>query len=225
MNPASLSVSSRRLLGLGVLAAGLLSGCAHQAVNSTSAGTDAKVEAAPALSAEDRNSFFVHAARTGAIDELRKYLDQGAEIDGFDTLDQTALIAAIDHNHIDIVRLLLDRGANVQRADQAGWTPLIHSIYFGGNAELLNLLIDRGADVNARNDRGVTAIYLAAASGREEQVELLLKRGADAKLATKSGYTPIRIAQLRGYARIVALLEGKPLPSQATAEPTRVAHP
>lgn len=192
------------------LAAGLVLALAAGLGACASAPPAARPDAQPQLSAEDRNAFFVHAARTGAIDDLRRYLEQGAEINAFDSLDQTALIAAVDHQQLEIVRLLLDRGADPRLADHAGWTPLIHAIYFGSDETLLGLLLDRGADIDARNDRGVTALYLAAAAGREPQVQFLLKRGADPQLATEAGYTPLRIAQLRGYERIVALLGGEP---------------
>lgn len=199
-----------------LLITGMMSGCAQNPTTTTVAPVAAET---PQLSAEDRAGFLVHAARSGAIDELRKYLAAGTDINAFDTLDQTALIAAIDHHHLDIVRLLLDRGADVRLADHAGWTPLIHAAYFGANDELLALLLDRGADINAQNDRGVTALYMSAAYGREQTTQLLLKRGANAALPTQSGYTALRIAQLRGFERVVALLDGKPLPAPLSTGP------
>lgn len=113
---------------------------------------------------------------------------------------------------------MLDRGADVNLPDPAGWTPLIHAVYFGASDELLALLLDRGARINAQNDRGVTALYLAAGIGREPQVRLLLDRGADPQLATQSGYTPQRIAQQKGLAGIVKLLEGGPDKSATVAK-------
>ncbi|MGQ0621322.1 MAG: ankyrin repeat domain-containing protein [Panacagrimonas sp.] len=163
------------------------------------------------IAPEDRASFFVHNARTGACDKLGADLDAAAvDVNSFDRVDQTALIAALNHGHIDCARILLDRGADVNLPDPAGWTPLIHAVYFGASDELLLLVLDRGARINAQNDRGVTALYLAAGIGREPQVRLLLERGADPRVATKSGYTPLRIAQQKGLADIVKLLETPP---------------
>jgi len=215
------NLSSRSSLSIVTAAAVtlLLAACAQNpAAPGASAGSEVK------LSQEDRTTFFVNAARVGDLDEARKQLAGGAPIDGFDSLDQTALIAAVDHNNIEIIGFLLDKGADPKLGDHAGWTPLIHASYFGANEALINLLIDRGADVNAVNDRGVTALYLAAASGREEQVQVLLKRGADPKIATKSGYTAERIAQARGLSRIVALLDGK-APDAGAAVTTPSAAP
>lgn len=188
----------------------LLAACAQAP---TTPGAASATEPQLQLSPEERATFFVHAARSGDLAETRKQLAAGAQLDGFDTLDQTALIAAVDHNQIEIIRFLLDKGANPNLGDHAGWTPLIHAAYFGANEELLSLLIDRGADVNGRNDRGVSALYLAAAVGREDQVRVLLKHGADPALASKAGYTPKQVAQMRGLERIVALLDGKEPPA------------
>lgn len=195
----------------------------------------AQAPAKPAISAataqetaETRIAFFIHHARNGETAAVIKELDAGLDVNAFDTLSQSALIAAVSHNHISTAQLLLDRGANPNLADPAGWTPFIHAVYAGANPELLQLLIARGADINARNDRGVTALYLSSSVGREEQVRFLLNKGADAQLATTSGYTPARIAQLKGLDRIVALLEGKPLPalttSQASPAPVHAVH-
>lgn len=203
-----------------------LAACAATPQNSTEAAATPtasipQTAAAPAedITPEDRQAFFIHHARSGDCDQVIADLDAGARIDGFDTLDQTALIAALNHAHTACARVLLERGADVNLPDPAGWTPLIHAVYFGADEELINLLLDRGARINAQNDRGVTALYLAAGTGREEQVRLLLQRGADPGLTTRSGYTALRIAQQKGLSEVVRLLESAaPAPTRAAAE-------
>lgn len=167
-------------------------------------------------SEEARIAFFVHNARAGNLDALNQDLDKGADIDAFDTLSQTALIAAVSQNHFAAAELLLKRGAKVDLADPAGWTPLIHATYAASNPDVLKLLLDHGANINAHNDRGVTSLYIASSVGREAQVQFLLAHGADPSLATTSGYTAKRVAQLRGLDHIVALLDARPA---ATATP------
>jgi len=159
------------------------------------------------LSPEDRIALFVSHARNAECGEVAKGIQAGVPVNQLDSLDQTALIAAVSHNSIDCVRLLLDHGADPKITDNAGWTPLIFAAYFGGSDEMLNLLLDRGAQINAQNDRGITALYLASASGHAPQVQLLLARGADRTIASKAGYTPLRVAQIRTLDPIVALLD------------------
>ncbi|MGQ0699199.1 MAG: ankyrin repeat domain-containing protein [Panacagrimonas sp.] len=156
---------------------------------------------------KERLAFFIHDARTGKCDALARSLDAGVPVDGVDAVDQTALIAAASKNHIECAKVLLDRGADPNRADPAGWTPLIHATYFNASPEFIDLLVAKGANVNAQNTRGVTALYLAAAGGHEAYVVQLLALGADPNVATSTGNTPAKVAQIKGLARIAELLE------------------
>ena len=175
----------------------------------------ATAPAQPQLSTEERVAFFVNHARAGELLDVARELKAGLDVNSFDSLDQTALIGAVSHKQILAVKLLLNSGADPGLADRAGWTPLIHAVYAGADPELLGLLLEAGADINGRNDRGITALYLASVSGREEQVSYLLSRGADPTLASKAGYTPLKIAQLKGLQKVVALLKDAPSPSTA----------
>lgn len=198
---------NRTALSFALLALAGLSGCASTSQPAATEVAQAAPAAAPEVGAEERASFFVNDARSGHLDKVVEALDHGVAVDTVDSVDQTALLAAASKNHLDVARLLLDRGANAEYRDPAGWTPLIHATYFGSSLELISLLVEKGANVNAQNDRGVTALYLAAAGGHEAYVQHLLKLGADPKLATKNGYTPLRVAQANGLTKIVALLE------------------
>ncbi|PPE73381.1 hypothetical protein C3942_14025 [Solimonas fluminis] len=195
----------------------LLAACASTPGSPEAAQPAATPAAAaqPALTQEERVAFFVNHARAGELLDVARELKAGLDVNAFDSLDQTALIGAVSHKQILAVKLLLNSGANPGLADRAGWTPLIHAVYAGADPELLGLLLEAGADINGRNDRGITALYLASVSGREEQVSYLLSRGADPTLASKAGYTPLKIAQLKGLQKVVALLKDAPSPSTA----------
>jgi len=62
------------------------------------------------------------------------------------------------------------------------------SVPDGNATELIAYLLDAGAHVDDRDDRGRTALMIAAEAGRAEIVELLLKRGADPSLRDKAGH-------------------------------------
>ncbi|MFI4980561.1 MAG: ankyrin repeat domain-containing protein [Nevskiales bacterium] len=200
----------KNLLIASALASVLLAGCAQQA---------AKPDATPAaaadgLSQEDRIAFFVNHARSGEIDAVKQGLVDGIPVNGRDSLDQTALLAAISSNSLPEVQLLLAHGADVDIADNAGWTPLHYAAWFGSSSVVLKELLDHGAKIDARNGRGITALYFASVTGHEAQVKLLLERGADRTLASNSGYTALRAAKVKGLDGIVALLD-----PQAVAAP------
>jgi ankyrin repeat protein len=212
------------ILLIGVAGLVLATGCATTAPPAPNAvPAPAQPEPVTPVGDAERISFFVHDARSGHLDAVRKGLDEGIAVDAVDAVDQTALIAAAGKDHLDIVQLLLDRGARPDITDPAGWTALLHATYFGARPELLSLLVQKGANVNAQNDRGATALYLAAASGREPTVRRLLALGADPSLATRSGYTPLRAAQINGLTRIVELLDPSAAASKASAAPRTTA--
>jgi uncharacterized protein len=203
----------KKLLIASALASLLLAGCAQQA-----AKPDAPVAAAgDGLSQEDRIAFFVNHARSGEIDAVKQGLAEGIPVNGRDSLDQTALLAAISSNSLPEVQLLLAHGADVEIADNAGWTPLHYATWFGSNSLVLKELLDHGAKIDARNGRGITPLYFASVTGHEAQVKLLLAHGADRSLASTSGYTPLRAAKGKGLDGIVALLD--PQAAATTPQP------
>ena len=55
---------------------------------------------------------------------LEAALAGNVDVNALDAHGQTALILAIQNNHVDIVRALLAHGANPNTADSRGYTPL-----------------------------------------------------------------------------------------------------
>ena len=201
-----------------LIAAALLSACAQQAAKpeaATTAATSSDPAAPPTLdtleiaklSAEDRTGLAVHFARIGDLDGLKRMLDAGVDVNDHDTLDQTPLIAAVSQDSLIGVEALLKRGASVSVVDKAGWSPLHFATFFSAETDVMKALLDAGANVNAQNDRGITALYFAAATGHEEQVKFLLSRGADRSIASKAGWTPLRITKVKGIEPIAKLLD------------------
>ena len=135
-----------------------------------------------------------HAVIAGDIDEVRRLLDLGANIESRDDEnggERTALFYTSpftnrthDTEHPDIARLLLERGAD-PNAVEGIWrkeTPLIRAAGLG-HVEVVRVLLDGGADVNAQNSDGHTAYQLtgfpsyiqsAAFDARRQQVREIL---------------------------------------------------
>ncbi|KAI0023788.1 ankyrin repeat-containing protein [Xylariomycetidae sp. FL0641] len=118
----------------------------------------------------------------------------------------TALAAAAEFGHKEMVELLLDKGADIGARDESHETAL-HRATDNGYKEIIGLLLDRGADVNAQHKYRGTALHEAARRGHKEIVELLLDGGADvnAKGPEYRG-TALHVAALRGHKEIVELL-------------------
>jgi ankyrin repeat protein len=60
--------------------------------------------------------------------------------------------------------------------------------------ETINLLLDHGARINDRDDRGRTALMIAAELDHMVVVDLLIRRGADVAARDKAGNTASDLA-------------------------------
>jgi len=103
----------------------------------------------------------ISAAHSGNLEQVRKALDEGADIHA---RDDRALVLATDNGHADTITLLLDRGADIH-ADGDGALVLAaeHT-----HAETVTLLLDRGADIHA-------ALRTAEKDGYSDAVALLTR--------------------------------------------------
>lgn len=112
------------------------------------------------------------AAGLGDVDEMRRLIGAGTDVNARDEWRETPLHTASEHGYPEIVDLLIESGANVNAADATGSTPLHYSSQHG-NLKCAKLLIESGADVNARNNIALTPLRVAWAYGHNEIAELL----------------------------------------------------
>ena len=70
----------------------------------------------------------------------------------------------------------------------------------------VSLLLGLGAELNRRDNRGRTALMIAAEAGHVAVVERLLAAGADPALTDKSGLTAAEIARGAGYGVLATAL-------------------
>ncbi|XP_057377484.1 transient receptor potential channel pyrexia-like [Daphnia carinata] len=99
------------------------------------------------------------AALSQSVDSVEELLDNGAEIDICDEMQETPLHSAVvkTRQSIDVVKLLILKGADVNAKDQFGQTPL-HIAAFNENSKLATLLIHSGADLSAKNRGKMSAL-------------------------------------------------------------------
>jgi ankyrin repeat protein len=121
-------------------------------------------------------TLLIRATTQGDRELVTWLLDLGAAVK--DRHGATALVAALEHQHPQIARILIARGADVNGQDRDGHTPL--ALAAGkGDAAMVKVLLDRGAEVNARSARGETALLCAVRGRRFDLAAALLARGAD----------------------------------------------
>lgn len=174
------------------------------------------------------------AAALGLPEIAGRLLTQGARLDAVDDQGLSALHCAALHAFsardrqrlLALLDLLLmgEGGADIPNAQ--GQTPLLLAL--GARAEagaacdedlllaVLERLFGEGVALDSQDQRGLSALHLAAMHGLLSVVRRLLREGAPRNLRDTLGRTPYDLALLRGYVDIATEFEpARPAPSLA----------
>jgi ankyrin repeat protein len=160
------------------------------------------LEAGADVNAADRQGVtpLMAAAFDGDARLLRLLLDAGARVDARDTQGKGAIVYAAGRAYPQIVSALLDAGADADGAWGHELTPLMWAAGHANDAPaadgvaVAGILLDAGAELQRRDDRGRTALMIAAQRGHREMVTFLLGRGADPTLRDKAGLSAADLA-------------------------------
>jgi uncharacterized protein len=133
------------------------------------------------------------AAYKGNERVVEELLARGADANAKDATGKAPLVYAASLGFTVIVRRLIDAGVDVNARHGNDLTALMWAAAYADGAgardaeDVVNLLIDRGALIDAVDDRGRTAVMMAAEAGHARIVARLIARGADVTLKDKSG--------------------------------------
>ncbi len=158
----------------------------------------------------------VDAAARGQLGKVLLLLDGGAPIESRANTERsrnaTAVLAATQGKHVEVVRLLVSRGANVNAQDaQQDSAFLLASA--SGYTDIVQLTLAAGADLASTNRYGGTALIPACHYGHVETVRLLLTTRIAVDHINNLGWTALLEAVILGdgglaHAEIVRLLIG-----------------
>ena len=122
-------------------------------------------------------------------------MEKGADPKAIDDTQKTAIVYAAGRGFSAVTRLLLDHGIDVNARYGNDLTVLMWAAGYSAEAgvkdveEVMTLLIDRGAHLDDQDNRGRTALMIAAELGHAAAVDVLLARGADKSLKDMQGKT------------------------------------
>jgi len=127
-------------------------------------------------------------------------LAHGVDPNALDKTGKTPIVYAAALGFTPVVRRLLDAGVDVNARYGNELTVLMWAAGYADGAGALdaeavaNLVLDRGAAIDATDNRGWTALMIAADADHLGMVELLLKRGAARDVKDKTGKTAADLA-------------------------------
>jgi ankyrin repeat protein len=141
------------------------------------------------------NAVIAAAAYARSPEMVELLLKRGADPLHVDQFGKSAMCYAAGRVLTKVVRVLLDGGVDVNARYGNGLTALMWAAgYSVGEGiydaiDVIKLLSGRGAHIDDQDNRGRTALMIAAELGRVEVAETLIRLGADATLVDKQGKT------------------------------------
>ncbi len=130
------------------------------------------------------------------IEEFKKKLQKGGDIDAVDRYKRTILMYAAADAKPEFVELILKYNTNINLQDTNGWTAL-HFAAQSRSTEIAKMLIDSGAKVDIPEVHGNTPLSIAVfnSKGEGDLIKLLLSSGADPNKKNNYGVSPLNLAK------------------------------
>ncbi|XP_070556888.1 LOW QUALITY PROTEIN: E3 ubiquitin-protein ligase MIB1-like [Ptychodera flava] len=141
----------------------------------------------------DVNEELVKASANGDAAKIEEILSRpDADVNGI-FAGHTALQAASQNGHIDVVKILIRNSVDLEMEDKDG-DRAVHHAAFGDEAGVIELLHRAGSDLNARNKRRQTALHIGVNKGHIGVVKTLIDLGCHPSLQDSEGDTPLHDA-------------------------------
>lgn len=145
------------------------------------------------LTGRSRITPIAAAAYAGNDAIVAALLAAGADERAADETGKPPIVYAVAGAHIDIVKRLLARNIDVNTHYANELTLLMwasgadEKVSAAEAIKVVSYLLDAGAHIDDRDNRGRTALMIAAEGGHSEVADLLTTRGANASLKDKAG--------------------------------------
>ena len=156
------------------------------------------------------------AAGSGRVDELRKMLAAGQDVNSRDYKGRTPLIVAASRQYPESVQFLISAKADVNAKDNKGETALMKAARMcetssfpqpsDEGVRIMFMLIEAKADLNAKDKNGDTALMKAAEQDKKGCAQALFHGNVDVNATNNSGQTALHIAESRHASDVINLL-------------------
>eukprot|EP00005_Dracoamoeba_jomungandri_P005949 CAMPEP_0174260660 /NCGR_PEP_ID=MMETSP0439-20130205/10193_1 /TAXON_ID=0 /ORGANISM="Stereomyxa ramosa, Strain Chinc5" /LENGTH=155 /DNA_ID=CAMNT_0015344951 /DNA_START=49 /DNA_END=516 /DNA_ORIENTATION=+ len=136
------------------------------------------------MSDPEDQRIFIEFAKRGQWDQMEQ-LENDVDINGTDSLGNTALHWAASGGHVDAIDWLLEKGANIHATSKDGDTAL-HKAVWRKHPEAAKFLVEKGSRPDQENNSGCSPMAFAKTDELKRILSPELKAGNDK--------TPLQIA-------------------------------
>ncbi len=138
--------------------------------------------------ARDRyQASFYGSVQQGSLRISEYLIEQDVDLNKKDSTGSTALIAAVNNGHNDIVNMLLAKGADPNVHDEGMEATALMYAAASTDRLITSTLLSHHADINAIDVNGDPAINWATFYGHVDVMKLLIQKGADLNIMSKHG--------------------------------------
>jgi ankyrin repeat protein len=96
------------------------------------------------------DSKLISAIKDDSIDDVKRLVGQGADVNAKDKDGFSALHVAVLQDNNAIVKYLIEKGADIEAKDSKGNTPLLNA----NHVDVVRCLVEMGANVDAKDSKG-----------------------------------------------------------------------
>ncbi|KAM7011881.1 cyclin-dependent kinase 4 inhibitor C [Tautogolabrus adspersus] len=138
-----------------------------------------------------------NASASGKLPEVLFLLQNGADVNGCNSFNRTAL-QVVKLGDTALVEALLLAGADPNVPDPVLNLTVTHDAAREGFIDSVSVLVDHGANTNLVDGQGNLPLHLAAREGHLEVTQLLIECTANPQTPNGQGYTAGELALLHG---------------------------
>ena len=152
---------------------------------------------------DDALAAMIDAASEGDIEEVKRVLHQGLDVNTGDYDARTMLHLSAAEGNVKVVHALLQEGADVNVTDRWGQVPL-HDATQGNHTQVIDLLASAGAELHFEDP--AAKLCGAAAAGDIETLKALIDHGISPNAADYDGRTALHLAASEGIVNVIEFL-------------------
>lgn len=141
---------------------------------------------------------FLKAIHDGQIEQVRHFIDQGADLKKRDTAGRTALLIAAFQSHESIFEILVAAGSDVNEVEYSQYDAVTIAAV-ANDVEMLRLALKLGGNPkNTTSPYQGTALIASAHLGHVQVVNILLEAGSNIDHVNNLGWTALLEAVILG---------------------------